>query len=125
MSQILVVDDDRDVCHLMVRILKRFGYEADCATSGQQALQTVQSDPPKLILLDVMMPEMSGMEVLKRVRESNPEHIPIIMFSALSDASVQREALSLGADDFWVKASMDIQEIVQGLRRFLPSAAGA
>ncbi len=105
--------------------LKRFGYDADCATSGPQALETVEQAPPGLILLDVMMPEMSGMEVLKRVRQSNPEHIPIIMFSALSDVSVKREALSLGADDFWVKASMDIQEIVQGLRRFLPGGAGA
>ncbi|HEX8524454.1 MAG TPA: response regulator [Tepidisphaeraceae bacterium] len=126
MSQILIVDDDADVCQLMVKLLKRFGYQAGCVNSGRDCLHTLATDPPNLVLLDMMMPEMSGMDVLKHLRaEGKPLPVPIIVFSALSDVDVKKQALSLGACDYWVKASMDIHDIMARLARFLPQDPGA
>src|SRR5688572_28081186 len=84
MGRILVVDDEADVCQLMVKLLKRLGHEAACATSGAEALSSIKSAQPDLILLDVMMPEMSGMEVLQRLRKNDGVAIPVIIFTALS-----------------------------------------
>jgi CheY-like chemotaxis protein len=124
--QILVVDDDADVCHLMVKLFQRFGYEASCATSGREALSLMESAPPQLILLDMMMPEMSGMDVLKRLTHNGqPPSVPVIMFSAVSDTDLIQEALKQGASDYWVKATMDIHDIIHRLSRFLPGPANA
>jgi CheY-like chemotaxis protein len=121
MGRILVVDDEADVCQLMVKLLKRLGHEAFCAYSGREALAAVQDGKnPDLILLDVMMPEMSGMEVLKRLREGEVR-VPVIIFTALSDPQLRQQALELGASDYWVKASMDIHEIMSRLRTYLPA----
>jgi CheY-like chemotaxis protein len=127
MMQILVVDDDADVCHLMVKLFKRFGYDAGCATSGPEALKRMAIEPtPQLILLDMMMPEMSGMDVLKLLScNGNPPPVPVIMFSALSDTDLIQEAMRNGASDYWIKATMDIQDIIARLSRFLPGPANA
>ena len=124
MGHILVVDDDPDVCHLMVRLLTRLGHQAACVTSGRAALELIQSDRPSVMLLDVMMPEMSGIDVLREVRRINGEpKIAVIMFSALSDPMIRNQALELGASEYWVKASMDVQEIMGRLKKFLPAPA--
>jgi two-component system response regulator AtoC len=122
MGKILVVDDESDVCQLMVKLLKRLGHQAACATSGPEALASVRGERPDLILLDVMMPEMSGIEVLRRLRASkgNGPNVPVIIFSALSDPQIRKEALDLGASDYWVKASMDLQDIMKRLSAYLP-----
>ncbi len=127
MMQILVVDDDADVCHLMVKLFKRFGYDAGCATSGPEALMRMATEPvPQLILLDMMMPEMSGMDVLKHLScNGKPPPVPVIMFSALSDTDLIQEAMRNGASDYWIKATMDIQDIIARLSRFLPGPANA
>jgi CheY-like chemotaxis protein len=122
MGQILVVDDDADVCQLMVRLFKRMGHQAQCATSGRAALECVRSHQPDVILLDVMMPEMSGIEVLKELRVNRKSAVPVIIFSALSDPQVRDEAIQLGASDYWVKSTMDIQDIIRGLGKFFPDA---
>ena len=122
MGHILVVDDDPDVCHLMVRLLTRLGHQASCVTSGRAALEQIESDQPNVVLLDVMMPEMSGIDVLRAMRcNDHQRRIPVIMFSALSDASVRNQAMELGANDYWVKASMDVHEIMGRLQKFLPA----
>ncbi len=123
MGKILVVDDETDVCQLMVKLLTRFGHEAACATSGLAALASIKGERPDVVLLDVMMPEMSGIEVLRRLRSGNARGstVPVIIFSALSDPQVRQEALDLGASDYWVKATMDIQEIMKRLSPYLHS----
>jgi DNA-binding response OmpR family regulator len=82
-EKILVVDDDVDTLRLVGLMLQRQGYEIVAASSGRQALSMARSDDPDLIILDVMMPDMDGYEVTRRLRsDQSTSTIPIIMFTA-------------------------------------------
>lgn len=111
-SKLLVVDDVPDNLFLVEAILsEEDGYDLKCVESGQAALTELESSTPDLILLDVMMPEMNGLEVTRRVRQ-NPElsDIPIILVTAYGELPVD-EALEAGADGF-IRKPFDIQELV-------------
>ena len=106
-ARILVVDDHEDNIELLRARLEARGYEVDGATDGQQALDKVNEVCPDLILLDVMMPKMDGMEVARRLkaRIANKElpFIPIIMQTALDSTENKVEGLDAGADDYLTK----------------------
>lgn len=98
---ILVVDDERDLAELLVYNLKRAGYGVAAAFNGRAALEAITNRVPDLIVLDVMLPELSGTEVASRVR-SNPQTagIPIIMLTAKGEEIDQIVGLTVGADDY-------------------------
>ncbi|MBS0195381.1 MAG: response regulator [Planctomycetes bacterium] len=100
-KQILVVDDERDLAELLVYNLKRAGYDVVTAFNGRAALEAIGGRVPDLILLDVMLPELSGTEVASRVR-SNPQtaNVPIIMLTAKGEEVDQIVGLTVGADDY-------------------------
>ncbi len=100
--RILVVDDEIDICEFLADFFVAKGYETDCALGGEEALRKVEENPPAVILLDIRMPDIDGMEVLRRVRESNPQ-VGVIMVTGVHDESIGREALKLGAVDFVMK----------------------
>ena len=106
-ARILVVDDHEDNIELLRARLEARGYEVDGATDGQQALDKVEEICPDLILLDVMMPKMDGMEVARRLKAkiANKElpFIPIIMQTALDSTENKVEGLDAGADDYLTK----------------------
>jgi CheY-like chemotaxis protein/MinD-like ATPase involved in chromosome partitioning or flagellar assembly len=103
-EKILVVDDDIDSLKLIGLMLQRNGYEVMAANAGSQALAKASSEHPDLIILDVMMPDMSGLEVCKRLRK-NPEtkSIPIIMFTAKTLIDDKVAGFEAGADDYLTK----------------------
>ena len=103
-KHILVVDDERDLAELLVYNLKRAGYGVAAAFNGRAALESITNRIPDLILLDVMLPELSGTEVASRVR-SNPQtaSIPIIMLTAKGEEVDQIVGLTVGADDYVAK----------------------
>ena len=105
--RILVVDDHEDNIELLRARLEARGYEVDGAIDGQQALDKVQQDCPDLILLDVMMPKMDGMEVARRLKakiaKKELPFIPIIMQTALDSTEHKVEGLDAGADDYLTK----------------------
>jgi len=103
-KQILVVDDERDLADLLVINLNRAGYLTSTAHDGRTALDRIAETRPDLILLDVMLPELSGTEVASRIR-TNPAtaSIPIIMLTAKSDEVDQLVGLTVGADDYITK----------------------
>ena len=103
-AKILVVDDVAKNVKLLADILSVKGYEAITADSGAQALARVEADAPDLILLDVMMPGMSGYEVCQAIR-ANPAHamLPIVLVTALDPAQERAKGLEAGADDFLSK----------------------
>src|SRR5829696_7963655 len=104
MANVLVVDDMIDTCRLLVRVMKELGHRAEFATSGTEALRCIEEHVPDLIVLDVMMPEMGGEEVLRRVRDDDrTASVPVIMWSAVSDLLYQEHLLKAGANDYWVK----------------------
>lgn len=103
-SKILIVDDNETNVELICMHLKPFNYEILKAYDGDEALSTVEKDPPDLILLDLMMPKISGYEVCQKIK-SNPKTtlIPIIVISALRELEDKIKAMELGADDFLIK----------------------
>lgn len=102
MSKILVVDDQRTVCYSLQRFLQSEGYNVHTATSGEDALSVLNDVNPDLVIMDVRMPEMDGLEVLKRIKESHPK-VQVIMMTAFSTTEKAIEAIKLGAYDYLAK----------------------
>ncbi|MGH7394881.1 MAG: response regulator [Candidatus Methylomirabilales bacterium] len=113
MAKVLVVDDEPAAVELLVEFLSSKGYEVLTATSGEEALRRVKEDRPHLVLLDVRMPKMDGMEVLRRIREIDTE-MGVIMVTAVNEEDVGREALELGAFDYIVKP-LDLKYLERSL----------
>ncbi|MEG1887202.1 MAG: response regulator transcription factor, partial [Oscillospiraceae bacterium] len=101
MAKILVVDDEKEICDLVEIYLKNDNFEVVKAYDGAEALRLIDSEQIDLIVLDVMMPEMDGIELCKRVRTQ--QDIPIIMLSAKSQDMDKIFGLMTGADDYMAK----------------------
>jgi len=102
MARILVVDDEPDSVELLKEFLSTKGYEVITASSGEAALRKAKEERPHLILLDVRMPGMSGLDVLRQIRESDKE-VGIIMVTGVNEEETGRQALEMGAFDYIVK----------------------
>ena len=101
---ILVVDDDPVNRRLLTHLLEQEGHRVDTAVDGLQALERLQTDPFDVVLLDVLMPEMDGYEVLSRMRDDAVlRHIPVLMITALDDVQSAVRCIELGADDYLLK----------------------
>jgi two-component system, OmpR family, KDP operon response regulator KdpE len=98
---ILVVDDEPQILRVMRASLPAQGYEVRTASGGEEALGDIQKDPPDIIILDLVMPKMSGLEVCQRVREFSS--VPIIVLSAKGSETDKIAALDFGADDYVTK----------------------
>lgn len=101
-AHILIVDDEADVRRFLGEFLEEQGYTVSLAADGQEALKRVAEDPPRIVLLDIRMPGMDGIEILKRIKASNPE-LGVIMITAVLEEETGRKALRLGADDYITK----------------------
>ena len=103
-ERILIVDDDPDALTLIGLTLERRGYAVTRATGGSEALMMVESDPPDLLLLDLMMPHMDGYEVCRRLKsDSRHTDIPVVMLTAKAQMASQVEGYRVGADDYVTK----------------------
>lgn len=102
-KKILIVEDDGDINRLLEKILRRAGYETASAYSGTEALLWLGRDTPSLILLDLMLPGVSGEEVIRCVRQEQRKDTPIIVLSAKSGLEAKVEAIGGGADDYITK----------------------
>ena len=116
--RILVVDDLMDNLVLLQTVLEAEGFNVELADNGQAALTKVQSSPPDLILLDIMMPDMNGYEVTQRIRQ-NPgiPYIPILLVTAHEEPKVV-EGLNSGANDF-IRKPIDFDDLLARVRAFL------
>jgi diguanylate cyclase (GGDEF)-like protein len=111
-GNILVVDDKPDNLHILSMLLTQQGYEVRGVVSGMMALRAVQSAPPHLILLDIMMPDMNGYEVCKQLK-ANPQaqHIPVIFISALDELFDKVQAFQSGGVDY-ISKPFQFEEVV-------------
>jgi two-component system, cell cycle response regulator len=118
-GRILVVDDHEDNIEVLKVRLESWGYGTDSCSNGGEALAYVEKTPPDLILLDVMMPEISGIEVARRIKGNKSlPFIPIIMQTALDSTEDKVEGLEAGADDYITKP-IDFAELKARLRSML------
>ncbi|HCU24089.1 MAG TPA: hypothetical protein DF383_03650 [Deltaproteobacteria bacterium] len=102
--KILVVDDDPQIRKILDRMLSGAYYQVRTANDGYSALEKIKEDPPHLVILDIMMPGMSGIEVCKNIRELSPKNsIQVLMLSAKDSQSDRRRALEYGANDYVTK----------------------
>lgn len=102
MRRILVVDDDPALTSVLRRSLAYEGFAVDTASSGTEALALARVQAPDLVILDIMLPGLDGLEVLRRLRAADPQ-LPIVMLTARDAPTDQVQGLELGADDYVVK----------------------
>jgi DNA-binding response OmpR family regulator len=103
-NQILVVDDDLKVLEILQESLNRQGYKVSTASNGRQALQSLASQSPQLVVLDMMLPDINGLEVMEQLRESpQNKDVPVLILSANGDVDVRLAGLEGGAEDYIVK----------------------
>ncbi len=119
-KKIVLADDEKFIAIAYKDGLSRAGYSVIVAQDGQEALEKIQAEKPDLILLDLIMPKMTGFEVLKAVK-SDPalQSIPVIILSNLSQATDKDEAIKNGATDFLVKSDLSLQEIIDYIKPIL------
>lgn len=116
--RILIVDDLMDNLFLLQTVLEAEGYEVEVADSGRLAVSKVESGPPDLILLDVMMPDMDGYEVTRQIRQNQQlPYIPILLVTAHEEPKAA-EGLSVGANDF-IRKPIDFDELLARVQAFL------
>jgi len=118
-KKILAVDDEEKNLTLLEAILSPLGYEVEKAQSGKEALAKIEEFPPDMILLDVMMPDMTGYEVCKRLKgEEGTQIIPIVMITALVDKESKVKGIEAGVDDFLTKP-VDKIELIARVKNLL------
>ncbi len=102
MERILVVDDEVEVCNVLKEFLGSKGYEVHTALDGSTAISKVKEVRPHIVLLDIIMPGMSGIDTLKGIKEVDPR-VGVIMVTAVADQEVAKRAIGLGAYDYITK----------------------
>lgn len=119
--QILVVDDIPDNVFLLQMLLEAEGYEVETAPDGSTALQKVKEFQPNLILLDVMMPDLSGFEVTRRIREDETvSDIPIVLITAHDETSLS-EGLEAGANEF-IRKPVECDRLLERVKAYCRGA---
>ena len=118
--RVLIVDDEEELVTTIAERLQIRGIQAQTATDGETALQMIEADPPQVVVLDVMMPGMGGIEVLQRMKAQNLK-IPVILLTGYGSTEQGMEGMKLGAFDYLMKPCdlniliSKIQEAVQNL----------
>jgi two-component system, OmpR family, response regulator CpxR len=120
MERVLVVDDDAGLCELLTRFLAREGFATSWAPNGAAGVERALAEEYSLIMLDVMMPDTDGFEVLRRIRLQS--RTPVLMLTARGDTQDRIRGLELGADDYLPKP-FDPAELVARIRAILRRAA--
>jgi len=120
-TRILVVDDESEFLDITVKALTVCGYETVGALTGVAGVELCRSFLPHLILLDVMMPEVNGIETLRRIREFD-RAVKVVMISGMHDLQAAREAIQLGAADYLTKP-FDLKELDAYIKEIIESPA--
>ena len=113
--KILLVDDEEEFVTTLAERLELRGLQAQAATDGETALALIETDPPKIVILDVMMPGLGGLEVLKRIKAQHPQ-IPVILLTGRGSTKEGIEGMQLGAVDYLMKP-IDITELIKKMQQ--------
>jgi len=127
-ARILVVEDEADIAALVAYQLAHAGYQVRTASTGREALRAVESDPPDLVVLDLMLPEVSGIDVLRTLRtRKETEGTPVIVLTSRKDEEDRLRGFELGADDYIAKPFSPKEVVLRVkavLRRSAPTGPG-
>lgn len=122
MTSVMVVDDDQDLAEMLGIVLNGVGMEVDLVSSGDEALEVFKNSQPDLVLLDIMLPGVDGIEVCREIRKYSTR-VPIVMLTAKSDTHDIVKGLEAGADDYMVKPFKP-SELVARIRTRLRRSGG-
>jgi len=120
--KVLLVDDEEDFASTLAERLRIRGMEARMAANGEEALRLISDDLPQIVILDVMMPGMSGLEVLKRIKVDHP-HLPVILLTGIGTTKEGVEGMRLGAYDYLMKP-LQIEGLIEKIGAALQSTEG-
>jgi two-component system response regulator CpxR len=123
MNDLLLIDDDVELCELLTSWLTQEGFQVSACHDGSSARQALAKHSPDAVVLDVMLPDGSGLELLKQLRSDHPE-LPVLMLSARGEPLDRILGLELGADDYLAKPC-DPRELTARLRAVCTSATCA
>ena len=111
MNRVLIVDDEDDILHFLELVLREKGYEVSTASNGEEAVAQARDAPPDLVLLDIMMPQMDGWQVLRLLRgDRRTAGVPVALLSARTGARDRMQGLQEGAIDYICKP-FSLQEL--------------
>lgn len=119
--RVLIVEDDPNVSEVVVRYLQREGYRVDAVADGAEGLERALAEPPDLVVLDLMLPSVGGLEVCRRLRAVAP--VPVIMLTARGEEADRIAGLEMGADDYVAKP-FSPRELTARVKAVLRRAAG-
>lgn len=115
--RILIVDDDLDVLEVVAEVAESYGYEVDRAVSGAAGLACIESGPPDLVIIDLVMPGISGIEILERLSRTHPE-LPVLILSGNVDVAMEADVRRRSAAGF-ISKPIDVHEFGQQIRMAL------
>lgn len=119
MSTVLVVDDESGARRALIRLLAKEGYETVEASDGMEALRALEAKTPDVILLDLMMPGMDGLELLEALqRHPQWKALPVVVLTGLSDTQTVNRAQQLGARAYLVKATFSLADMLEHVKRY-------
>lgn len=113
--KVLIVDDDPDLLFVLEHFLKKGGYDVISATDGAECLEKVNSEKPKAVILDIMMPDMSGWDVCRQIKQKNP-NIPISMCSVLGDPNHVKWSLEFAGADQHITKPLSFEKVLNAVK---------
>lgn len=120
MKKILIIEDDSFLQGLEVGKLKKDNFEVLVASTGEEGMKMINEPGIDLVLLDLVLPNFDGFEILKKIRETEAiKTLPVIVFSNLSEEADVKKAESLGSTDFMVKSNFTLDELVEHINKIL------
>lgn len=123
MNTILIIEDERGLAQSLSYVLKHAGFETILAASGDEGLRLVQTTKPSLILLDLILPGMSGVEVLKAIQDNpNTRSIPVIVLTNVESSEMISKVIAIQKIDYLVKSNYSLEEIVERVQNKLTEA---
>ena len=118
-GKVLIIDDEAETCRMITLGLKLFGYQTDFALSAEKGIGKIQADPPNVLVLDLMLPDMDGFDVMRQLKaDPATTGLPIIILSATAKPGVAEESLQLGASAFMSKP-VSIRELSDEIKKYI------
>lgn len=126
-ERILVVEDDQFLRDLYNELLREEGYEVDLASDGEEGLAKMQKGGYDLVLLDIMLPKVDGLEVMRRVNKQKPEkpNGSTVLLTNLGQDSIIKEGFNLGASGYLIKSAMNPDQVLSEVKVFLTKGGPA
>ena len=122
MKKILIIEDDSDVLTVMGDLLKTHGYEAHMFSSGEKALEAIEDLLPDVVIMDLMMPEINGFEICKKIRSMNMVHnIPMIAITGYDSVDNRSRIFDAGIDDYLPKP-FDVKVLLKKISDLIPGS---